>query len=112
VQAAHPAWRPQRLYRFSPDDYKELSAVFNGSHPETGDELEVVDGPPEGSAPNDLPPQPRAFVPDAHPEEIAQIAQKLRQAAGLPKEPTGEVNVPASAGMPSGLIGKMKDTIN
>ena len=32
-----------RLYRFSPDDYQELAAVFNGPDPETGQELSVVD---------------------------------------------------------------------
>jgi Mn-containing catalase len=34
----------KKLYRFSPSDYLELAAVFSGPHPETGDELEVVDG--------------------------------------------------------------------
>ena len=101
----------KRLYRFSPDDYRELAAVFNGTHPETGDELEVVDGPPEGALPNDLPPQPKAFVPGPHPEEIAEIAAKLRTAAGLPKKPTGKVNVPASAGAGTGVVGKVKDAI-
>jgi hypothetical protein len=67
-----------------------------------------VDGPPEGALPNDLPPQPKAFVPDFHPEEISQIAEKLRQAAGLPKEPTGQVNVPASG---EGMVSKIKDTL-
>ena len=97
-----------KLYRFSPDDYRELAAVFNGTHPETGDELVVVDGPPEGALPNDLPPQPKAFVPDPHPEEIAEIAAKLRTQAGLPREPTGEVNVPAQ---PEGMVDKVKDAI-
>jgi Mn-containing catalase len=77
--------------RFSPSDYQELAAVFNGQHPETGEELVVVDEAPEGVPPNDLPPQPAVFAPDYAPEEIAQIATKLRQAAGLPKEPTGIV---------------------
>jgi Mn-containing catalase len=80
-----------RLYRFSPSDYQELAAVFNGPHPETGEELMVVDETPEGVPPNDLPPQPAVFAPDYAPEEIAEIAMKLRQAAGLPKEPTGVV---------------------
>src|SRR6185437_13158757 len=103
----------KRIYRFSPDDFKEISAVFNGPHPETGDELEVVDGPPEGALPNDLPPQPKAFVPDFHPEEISQIAAKLRQAAGLPREPTGEVNVPAQPnGGDGGVVDKVKDAIS
>jgi Mn-containing catalase len=80
-----------RLYRFSPTDYLELGAVFNGPHPETGEELVVIDEPPEGVPPNDLPAQPAVFAPDYAPEEIAEIAQKLRVQAGLPKEPTGEV---------------------
>jgi Mn-containing catalase len=79
------------LYRFSPDDYKELAAIWNGPHPETGDALVVEDGPPEGALPNDLPPQPDVFAPDYAPEELEQIAQKLREKAGLPKKPTGEV---------------------
>jgi Mn-containing catalase len=72
-----------RLYRFSPDDYREIVAVFNGEHPETGEELEVVDGPPEGAEPNDLPPQPAVFAPDYAPEEISEIAQRLKKAAGV-----------------------------
>jgi Mn-containing catalase len=80
-----------KLYRFSPSDYLELAAVFNGPHPETGEELEVVDDPPEGVPAHDLPPQPAVFAPDYAPEEIAEIAAKLRKQAGLPKEPTGEI---------------------
>ena len=37
-----------KLYRFSPSDYLEIAAVFNGPHPETGEQLEVVDDAPEG----------------------------------------------------------------
>jgi Mn-containing catalase len=80
-----------RLYRFSPEDYQELAAVFNGPHPETGEDLTVVDEAPEGALPNDLPSQPAVFAPDYAPEEIVEIARKLREAAGLPKEPTGAV---------------------
>jgi Mn-containing catalase len=80
-----------RLYRFSPGDYRELAAVWSGKHPETGEELEVIEGPPEGVPPRDLPSEPAAFAPDYAPEEIAEIARKLRQQAGLGKEPTGIV---------------------
>ena len=80
-----------RLYRFSPSDYLELAAVFNGPHPETGEDLVVVDEAPEGVPARDLPSQPAVFAPDFAPEEIAEIAQKLRVKAGMPKEPTGEV---------------------
>jgi Mn-containing catalase len=81
-----------KLYRWSQDDFKELSAVFNGPHPETGEELEVAEElHPEGALAYDLPPQPAVFAPGPEAGEIEEIAQKLRVAAGLPKEPTGEV---------------------
>jgi manganese catalase len=96
-----------KLYRFSPDDYREIVAVFNGPHPETGEELVVADGPPEGELPNDLPSQPAVFAPDYAPEEIAEIAEKLRQSAGLPKEPTGRV-APESEGMVGKVVEKLK----
>src|SRR5689334_9334540 len=80
-----------RLYRFSPDDYNELRAVFNGPHPETGEELVVEDESPAGFPAHDLPSEPSVFAPDYAPEEIAAIAEKLRVQAGLPKQPSGEV---------------------
>jgi Mn-containing catalase len=80
-----------RLYRFSPADYQELAAVFNGPNPETGEDLVVFEEAPEGVPPRDLPPQPAVFAPDYAPEEISEIAARLRQRAGLPKEPTGLV---------------------
>jgi Mn-containing catalase len=78
-----------KLYRFSPDDYREIVAVFNGPHPETGEDLTVVDEAPEGVIPNDLPPQPAVFAPDYAPEDLAEIAARLREQAGLPKQPAG-----------------------
>jgi Mn-containing catalase len=81
-----------KLYRFSPDDFQELSAVFNGPHPETGEELEVAEElHPEGALAYDLPAQPAVFAPGPEPDEIEEIAAKLRSAAGLPKKPTGVV---------------------
>ena len=80
-----------RLYRFSPSDYHELAAVFTGPHPETGEDLVVVDETPEGAPAHDLPSQPAVFAPDFAPEEIAQIAERLRKQAGLPREASGEV---------------------
>jgi len=46
---------------------------------------------PEGALAYDLPPQPAVFAPGPEAGEIEEISQKLREAAGLPKEPTGEV---------------------
>ena len=97
-----------RLYRFSQDDFQEVTGVFKGPHPETGEELEVADVPhPVGAPAHDLPPQPAVFAPDYAPEEIAQIAQKLRKQAGLPKEPTGQVSE-ESAELVDTLVGKAR----
>ena len=96
-----------KLYRFSPGDFQEIAAVFNGPHPETGEELAIAEEThPEGAPPFDLPAQPAVFAPAPEPEEIAQIARKLRQQAGLSKEPTGVV---ANDGQ--GVVGKVKDAL-
>jgi Mn-containing catalase len=81
-----------KLYRFSPDDFKEIAAVFNGPHPETGEDLFVAEEThPEGAPPFDLPSQTDVFAPGPDPEMIAEVAAKLRKAAGLPAKPTGTV---------------------
>src|SRR3954469_10217792 len=95
-----------KLYRFSPSDYGEIVAVFKGPHPETGEELRVVDRAPGGPLPQDLPPQEAVFAPDYAPEEVAEIAQKLRKAAGLPDKVTGVV-----ANENGGVVSKVKDVL-
>src|SRR5829696_7718686 len=95
-----------KLYRFSPKDYQEIAALWNGPHPETGEDLVVEAGPPEGALFNDLPAQPAVFAPDYEPEEIAEIAKRLRQQAGLGDEPTGEINLPQDS-----LVGKIADKV-
>jgi Mn-containing catalase len=98
-----------KLYRFSPEDYQEIAAVFNGPHPETGEDLRVADEiQPEGAPPFDLPAQPAVFAPGPEPEEIAEIAARLRQAAGLPSEPTGVVANNAG----NGVMKKVKDAVS
>jgi Mn-containing catalase len=56
------------LYRFSLDDYREITAVFRGPHPETGEDPMVEDGLPESALPRDLRPQPAVFAPDYAPK--------------------------------------------
>jgi Mn-containing catalase len=68
------------LYRFSPDDYREISQIWTGKHPEDGTPLEVQDGPPEGFTPPDLPAEPQLSAPlgpDIDPEMFKDIAKKL-----------------------------------
>jgi Mn-containing catalase len=96
-----------RLYRFSEQAFQEVGAVFNGPHPETGEELAIADVPhPSGVPAHDLPPQPDVFAPSYAPEEIVEIAQKLRKKAGLPDEPTGEVSEESHT-LVSSLLGKV-----
>jgi Mn-containing catalase len=72
----------RRIYRFSPDDYKEIAAIWNGQHPDGSGPLEVVDGPPQGGHMNDYEGISEAFTPEYHPEEIFEMAQKLYKKAG------------------------------
>jgi len=70
----------QILYRFSADDYREISQVWTGQHPEDGSELMVQDGPPEGFTPPDLPAEPQLTAPlgpDIDAEMFKDIAKKL-----------------------------------
>ena len=80
-----------KLYRFSPDDYREIVAVFNGNHPETGEPLEVVDQAPEGFPPYDLPAAARRLRAGLRAGGDRRDRQKLRKAAGLPDKVTGIV---------------------
>src|ERR1700744_4156357 len=73
-----------KLYRWSPADFKELAAVFNGPHPETGEELDVAEElHPEGSVAHDLPAQPAVFSPGPEPGEVEEISARLRKKAGI-----------------------------
>lgn len=66
-----------RLYRFSPNDYRDMGAIFNGTHPEDGSELSISEEFPSGG---DIPPgedEPQVFAPGYHPDELIEIARRL-----------------------------------
>ncbi|MDB5326540.1 MAG: manganese catalase family protein [Phycisphaerales bacterium] len=70
------------LYRFSPDDYKQIVEVWNGPHPEDGKPLEVQDGPPKGYDPPDLDAEPQPTSPDGpdmgpDPEMLKEYADRI-----------------------------------
>jgi Mn-containing catalase len=71
----------RRLYRFSTGDYDEIKAIWQGDALDGSGPLEVRDGPPEGGPQFDLDAAPEAFIPDYHPQEIMEMAQKLYQKA-------------------------------
>jgi len=65
------------LYRFSPDDFKDIDKVWKGPHPEDGQEVFVQDGPPEGGQAVDHPEEPSVYAPGYDPGELAEIAQHM-----------------------------------
>jgi Mn-containing catalase len=66
-----------KLYRFSPDDFKDIGAIWKGEHPIDGTPLEVEDELPEGG-PTAYPPEERAVsAPGLNPEDLQEMAQRL-----------------------------------
>ncbi|HYE30164.1 MAG TPA: manganese catalase family protein [Methylomirabilota bacterium] len=77
-----------KLYRFSPDDYKDAGSIWNGTAPAAyteglggSDKLEFVDAPPSGGNLVNLAGIASAFAPNYAPEEIFEMANKLYQKA-------------------------------
>ncbi len=65
------------LYRFSPEDFTHLAAVFNGSHPEDGSPLTVRDGVPDGHPLADLPPAAASGAPSFDMGELREMTARL-----------------------------------
>ena len=69
-----------KLYTFSPDDYRRAGEVWNGAHPEDGQQLEVVFGAPEGFPAPDLHEEPQLNAPGAEDYDqgmFQDIAKKM-----------------------------------
>jgi Mn-containing catalase len=71
-----------KLYRQSPDDYKNMDTIWNGEHPDGGNCV-VVDGPPMELAGDhvELAGIGSAFAPEYHPGEVFEMAKKLYKKA-------------------------------
>jgi Mn-containing catalase len=71
----------QVMYRMSPDDYREISAIWRGPHPQDGAELRVEDGPPEGGPVPVHPEEPQLTSPigpdGIDPEMLKDIGDRL-----------------------------------
>lgn len=73
-----------KLYRFSPDDYRECASIWSGTAPDEyvegvggSNNLEFVDAPPSGGNLANLAGIASSFAPNYAPEEIFEIANKL-----------------------------------
>ncbi|MBC8076430.1 MAG: manganese catalase family protein [Chloroflexales bacterium] len=67
----------QIMFRFSPDDYKELAAIWNGPHPEDGSPLRVEDAIPTGAPPPNLPEEPQLTAPGVDAAFLQEAAKRL-----------------------------------
>lgn len=68
------------LYTFSQEDYKQAALIWNGPHPDDGQECYVVEGAMEGYPVPDLAEEPQLNAPDG--DEIdtqmfADMAKKM-----------------------------------
>lgn len=72
-----------KLYTFSPNDYKDIVLIWNGQNPQTGAQLEVIQGAPQGAPMPDLAPIPEEFAPGISAEDFREIARRLQKNAGL-----------------------------
>lgn len=70
------------MFRWSPDDYKQVGEVWNGTHPEDGSTLEVQDGTyPDAVPAPDLDEEPQLTAPDGpdqvDPAMLAEYAERI-----------------------------------
>jgi hypothetical protein len=65
------------MFRFSPDDYRQIAQIWNGPHPEDGEELIVEDAIPVGATPPDLEEEPQLTAPGIDPELLADMAKRV-----------------------------------
>ena len=65
------------LYRFSPEDYTQIDQIWNGQHPEDGEELTVSDEIPEGAPWPELDDEPQLSSPGVDPDMIAHFSKVL-----------------------------------
>jgi len=69
-----------KLYTFSQEDYQQAGLIWNGPHPDDGQEVEFIQGHPEGFAPPDLDEEPQLNAPGADeydPQMFMDMAKKM-----------------------------------
>jgi Mn-containing catalase len=77
------------LYRFSPDDYKDMGEIWNGTHPDDGSEVFVTDDLPVGGKAPDGGHNSATFAPfydmgnvRFEAGEVEEIAKKMHRKSG------------------------------
>jgi Mn-containing catalase len=91
------------LFRFSPEDYTRAGEIWNGPHPEDGQELTVSDDIPEGAPWPDLDEEPQLSSPGVDPDMMKFFAAKL----GVVSDDSDDAEEPLTAR----AVAKMKKMV-
>jgi Mn-containing catalase len=67
----------QIQFLWSPEDFRSVSEIWNGPHPEDGSELRVEETIPAGFTPPNLPEEPQLTAPGVDPEFIKEVAKRI-----------------------------------
>ncbi|WAA10913.1 manganese catalase family protein [Fervidibacillus albus] len=73
----------RKLYTFSKNDYRGITQIWKGTHPETNEPLEVIFGSPKGAPVPDYEEVTEEFAPGISMEDFQEIAKRLQNEAGL-----------------------------
>lgn len=65
------------LYTWGEPEYKDINQIWKGPNPETGEQLKVIDGLPEGAPVPDFEEKPEQFAPGIDRDDYEQILKRL-----------------------------------
>lgn len=65
-------------YTWGEPEYRDISQIWKGQNPETGEPLRVIDGMPEGTPVPDFPELPEQFAPGIDRDDCERILKRLK----------------------------------
>lgn len=65
------------LYTWGEPEYRDISMIWKGRNPETGEPLRVIDGMPEGAPVPDFEEKPEQFAPGIDRDDYERILKRL-----------------------------------
>ncbi len=66
------------LYTWGEEDYRDINQIWKGKNPETGEQLRVIHGMPEGAPVPDFPELPEEFAPGIDRDDYLRILKRLQ----------------------------------
>lgn len=90
------------MFTFSPNDYRRMSEIWNGPHPEDGSELVVEERLPDGFAPPDLPEEPQLLSPGIDEAMLEAAAARVFGTSTMSAPTTKPKNTRKTSGKAAG----------